>query len=207
MRATLMLLIILLPLPVLAGQAPTDAVLAELKAKAGTIQSIESRFTQEKHLEMFDEILISTGCFAFRRPASLRWEYDTPFRTGFLLHGSSGIEWDEASGEQRDFTLETSPAMAMVARQIIAWTTFDIPWLRKRYAITLASNAPLTLVLRPLSTKAKEFISHIQVVFTPDKATIDTLDLVEPGGDYTHISFDAPQINAPLPDTAFTTVR
>lgn len=114
-----------LVLPFMAGTNVSHAAdfLMDLKAKAEKVTSIQSRFTQEKHLSMFDEVLISEGSFAFQRPSSLRWEYTTPFKAGFLLTGNTGIEWDEAAQTKREFSLKSSPIMAMVAQQIMAWTT------------------------------------------------------------------------------------
>lgn len=184
-----------------------DAILSELQARAGTIQSISSSFTQEKHLSMFDEVMLSHGTFAFQRPSSLRWEYTSPFKTGFLLKEGAGTEWDEASGTERPFTTKSSPAMSMVASQIMAWTTFDIPWLRTRYDIKQLQADPTVLELYPKSAVAKEFLTHLVVTFSEDQSTVSVLELHETDGDFTRIRFTDTSINTPLPDTTFTSIR
>lgn len=186
---------------------PETAFLSQLKDRAKTIHSIRSDFTQEKHLAMFDEVLVSTGRFAFARPSSLRWEYTKPFGAGFLLHNGNGIEWDQATGTEREFSLKSSPAMSMIARQIMAWTTFDITWLQAQYEIRQQTESPLSLELIPSSETARAFIKHLLVTFSKDNVTIDTLELHESDGDFTRILFTSTEINTPLPKTTFTIPR
>ncbi|MBI9080490.1 MAG: outer membrane lipoprotein carrier protein LolA [Pseudodesulfovibrio sp.] len=210
MRYVIAILCIALPLMAWANQSsmePNKQLLVELQLKAKQIQSISSHFSQEKHLEMFDEVLVSKGRFAFQKPASLRWEYLEPFRAGFLLNDGTGKEWDEASDNERNFTLESSPAMSMVASQIMAWTTFDIEWLESRYTIQLTDTTPVTLELCPRGDAAKEFLKYLTVTFSADNRTISLLELHETDGDFTRISFDNPRINDILAEKTFTAVR
>ncbi len=210
MRYIIAILCIALPLMAWAKQStmePSKQLLVDLQLKAKQIQSISSPFTQEKHLEMFDEVLVSKGHFVFQKPANLRWEYVEPFRAGFLLSDGTGKEWDEVSNKERDFTLESSPAMSMVVSQIMAWTTFDLEWLESRYTIQQIGTTPVILKLRPRNDAAKEFLAYLTVTFAADSLTIDLLELHETDGDFTRISFDNPSINDLIADETFTTVR
>jgi len=184
-----------------------DTLLSDLQRRAGGISTISCSFTQEKHLSLFDEVLLSEGKFIFERPSRLRWEYKSPFKSGFMLKDDSGIEWDEASGSQRPFTLQSSPAMSMVASQIMAWTTFDIPWLKSRYEIKQLSATPITLELRPLSDTAKKFLTRLVVSFSKDHNTVSVIELHEIDGDFTRIIFKNTQINTVIPESTFTSVR
>lgn len=206
MRIALLLFCLVIPLTTWASQ-PVNELLVELKSKAEGIQSVASDFTQEKHLAMFDEVLVSEGRFAFEKPGSLRWEYTTPFRAGFLLKDGKGKEWDEATKTERDFTLNSSPAMSMVAKQIMAWTTFDIDWLNSRYEIRQITTSPVALELKPRSEMAKDFLTHLVVSFTPDNRAIRSLELHETDGDFTRISFTTPSLNSDLAHGTFTTVQ
>jgi len=206
MRIAILLLSLLMPLTCWASQA-NDKLLFDLKTKASEIRNIASDFTQEKHLAIFDEVLVSQGHFAFEKPGSLRWEYTSPFRAGFLLKDGKGKEWDEATATTRDFSLNTSPAMSMVAKQIMAWTTFDIEWLKSRYKIRQLTASPIALELKPRSEIAKEFLAHLVVSFTSDNRAISSLELHEIDGDFTKISFTTPALNSELAQETFTTVQ
>ena len=206
MRLFALLLCFLIPCTSQASQVE-DTLLADLQSKARTIRSVASDFTQEKHLAMFDEVLVSKGHFAFEKPGSLRWEYTAPFRAGFLLRDGKGKEWDDATATTREFTLKSSPAMSMVASQIMAWTTFDIEWLKSRYEIRQLSASPVALELKPRSEMAQEFLAHLIVSFTQDNRAINSLELHETDGDFTKISFTAPALNTVLKQETFTAVQ
>ncbi|WP_207261045.1 outer membrane lipoprotein carrier protein LolA [Desulfovibrio sp. Huiquan2017] len=197
-------------LPVMAYGAdavPNQSLLNGMQARAASVVSIRSNFTEEKHLKMFDSVLVSKGVFAFRRPDSLRWEYTSPFRSGFLLSGGNGVEWDDTSDAVREVSVHSSPLVAMIAQQIMAWTTFDISWLEERYLIRQVSAHPLVLELHPRSELAKEFLANLVITFAEDGVVLHSLELHETDGDFTRISFDQSQLNTSLPDTTFTSVQ
>lgn len=185
--------------------SPSKSLLSEIEQKATQISTIQCRFTQEKHLQMFEEVLISHGKFYFEKPDNVRWEYTSPFQTGFLLKKNAGIEWDEASGQTRTFTTQSAPYMAVVADQITAWASFDIDWLTSRYDISQLSKSPVTLELRPKSATAQEFLRHLKVIFTDDKTGVEVLELHEPGKDFTRIQFENQIINGTLSPDVFAT--
>ncbi len=196
------LLLVIAPLTTSAAppaHTPDPALLEELQRQSETVQSVSSRFTQEKHLAMFDKVLVSSGRFFFQRPATLRWEYTEPFSTGFELQGDKGVEWDDATKEKRPFTLESSPAMAMIAKQILAWTRFDRQWLESRYEIRQLEDKPVTLELRPRGKTAREFLAHITVTFAENLRTLESLVLHETDGDFTRITFHTTEANPPAP--------
>lgn len=208
-RVFAVLFCILLPLTAWAGSEgslPDQTLLDALKSKAESVDRLACDFTQEKHLALFDDTLVSTGRFAFEKPDKLRWEYLAPFKSGFFLNGEAGREWDEATGASRDFTLDSSPAMAMLARQIMAWTTFDIRWLEEQYEMRVLQKGPVVFQLTPRDEAARQFISHMTVTFTPDGDALERMEIHEADGDFTRVLFAAPQVNAPLPEATFTQV-
>ena len=54
--------------PELLPPAERDAFLAELEDHLGRVASVSVRFRQERHLEIFDEPVVSEGHLAFVRP-------------------------------------------------------------------------------------------------------------------------------------------
>lgn len=199
-------------LPVLAwaqspGTPPSEALLAALKQKAAHVNHLTCTFTQEKHLALFDDVVVSSGTFAFQKPDKLRWEYLIPFKNGFFLNGQHGMEWDEASGKERTFTLDASPAMGMLARQIMAWTTLSVPWLTSQYEMLVINDGPVVFRLTPRSKETREFLSHMIIKFVPDGSALELLELHEADGDFTRILFGAPEVNGTLPDATFTAVQ
>lgn len=185
-------------------QPELDALLARLASQAQDVQTIQSPFVQRKRLAAFNTILVSKGRFAFHRPGNLRWEYMEPSRSGFVLQGGQGWQWDAQTGQRRAFTLSSSPDMEAVASQVVAWTVFDLKWLRSRYAIAVAQAEPLTLKLTPTGQGIRRFLDHMLVQFQPGGRAIQSIELRETDGDWTRILFTEPRINGPLPPDTFT---
>jgi len=181
----------------------TDAVLARLAAQAQKVQTIQSPFVQRKRLAAFNAVLVTKGRFAFRRPGDLLWEYLEPSRSGFVLRGEQGWQWDASTGQHKSFTVASSPEMEAVAGQIVAWATFDLKWLRSRYQITLVSSVPLVLKLVPTGQGIRKFLDYLLVQFQPSGDAVRTIELREIDGDWTRISFTAPRLNDPLDESIF----
>jgi outer membrane lipoprotein-sorting protein len=177
--------------------------LARLKDKAGQVQSIYSGFVQERRLSIFSQTLRSRGVFAFGRPASLRWEYLEPVRSGFALSGEAGKRWNELSGESREFQAGRDPIMQLVAAQILLWTTLDLETLGKTFRIEVESGSPAVLRFTPL-TPDRGPVTGMRITFTPDDSAIAVIEIMEKDGDSTTIRFTDTRLNTVLDDTLFT---
>jgi len=177
-------------------------LLKELESKVSNIQSLSCEFKQEKHLAMFNEVLVSTGRFYFQKPDRLRWEYIKPVRMGFVLNGRKGKRWSEIDGSETGFDPQKEPGMMMIRKQLLAWATFNLKWLQKTYYIQVKSKEPVILSLRPKNSKA-QIIDHLYIRFTKNKNAIDTLELHEKDGDFTRIKFSNQKINVVLSKNIF----
>jgi len=180
-----------------------DGTLARLTAKAGQVHSIQSSFTQEKRLDIFNRTLVSKGVFAFERPQSLRWEYLEPVRSGFALHDGEGRRWNELSGESRDFTVRQDPVMQIVSGQILLWTTLDLSTLSRTFRIEVESDSPAILRFTPLAQGAGP-IAGMRITFTPDDAAISSIEIHEAEGDSTVIRFHDTRLNGEIAPRVFT---
>jgi len=208
MKRLVLLLILLLAwvAPVLAEEDPgvaLDRVLAELERSAAGIETLSSDFVQEKHLEMFQETLVSRGHFYFAKPDKLRWEMTEPVASGFLLNGDSGKRWNERAGDPVPFDIAREPGMQLIAQQLLAWARVDILWLVKQYHMTLLSEQPVTLKLVPLQPGAEQFVEYILITFDAERRHVAMVEVHEPGGDFTRISFSGTELNQPLDPALF----
>lgn len=198
----------ILTLSLTVSSASADAVkqdefLKNLESSSQSINSISSQFTQKSYLSLFQDSIESTGRFTFARPDNLRWEYTTPFVSGFLLKNQQGLKWDEAAADPVPFNTESAPEMAIISEQILAWTTMNIEWLKSRYTIKMISYSPPVMELTPRSSVARDFMNMIKIFFSADSKHLQSIELHEPGGDYTQIIFSEVEINTSLPEGIF----
>ena len=198
----LVLALLLSPLAATAAAPPAvTAALTRLEGEAATVRTLASDFVQEKHLSMFDEVLISKGRFAFAKPDRLRWELLEPVATGFVLKGGQGRRWNDRSGKSEPFVLEREPMMKVVAEQLLAWTKADFVKLRRDYVIALEKEQPTTLRLTPLV--AGGFIDHLLIAFAADGSHVTLVEIHDGDGDFTRIKFVNARVNPELPESLF----
>ncbi len=202
----LLLFLLIWIAPVSAEEDPglaLDRILAELEISAAGIKTLASDFVQEKHLEMFQETLVSTGRFSFAQPDKLRWEMLEPVASGFLLNGSSGKRWHQRAGAAVPFDIDREPGMKLITEQLLAWARVDIVWLVQQYRMTLVSEEPVILKLVPLRPGAEQFLDYLQISFDAKRRYVETVEVHEPGGDFTCIQFAETELNQPLDPALF----
>ncbi|MDR2726570.1 MAG: outer membrane lipoprotein carrier protein LolA [Deltaproteobacteria bacterium] len=184
--------------PLLADASILDA----LRAKAASVQSIRSDFVQKTHIPMFTNPMQSRGRFMFMRPDALLWEYTEPMAEGFILSGGKGFQWDEGRQSHKPFNPENDPIAAIIARQLVAWITFDTNMIGKEYAIEPTNREPLRLKMTPLRQDIASVIESITITFTPE-GPASLVELRERRGGATTIAFTRTMVNVPLDAAAF----
>ncbi|MGE4441646.1 MAG: outer membrane lipoprotein carrier protein LolA [Desulfomicrobium sp.] len=191
---------------VLSGHASADprdidAVLQELRVQATAVESISSEFSQESHLSVFEETIVSNGRFLFHKPDKLRWEYLHPITEGFALNGDQGVRWTETT--KTAFSLRSDPLMNIVARQLLAWAIFDLEWLSAEFDIALAGKSPVVLKLVPKDPDTSLVLKHLLIEFSVSSNTVQRVEIHDQSGDLTRILFKNPHVNIPLGNEMF----
>jgi len=190
-------------LPLTAESRELSAVLAAISAKAAAVNTVSSGFVQEKRLSMFDTTVVSDGRFLFAKPDRLLWEYRSPMIEGFALSGDRGVRWTDAPGSRQEFSLRSDPVMNIVARQLLAWATFDLAWLEEQYSIVLENPQPVILRLTPKRQGEAEVLQYLLIEFSASEDTVRRVELHEGSGDFTRIVFTNATVNSPLDDSLF----
>lgn len=174
-----------------------------IAAGALTVQTLSSDFSQEKHLSMLKEPLISIGKFAYEKPDRLYWEIIKPSPAGFVVQGGQARRWGSDPRVTETLEIDQDPMVRAIVGQVFAWARADFPWLEKRYRITVMEEAPFLLKLIPLSSQEKKFLNHITIAFSEDWTHVRSVEIHEKGGDFTRIRFLKPLLNPSLPKDLF----
>lgn len=178
-------------------------ILASIVKGASEVKTLSSDFVQERRTSMLKEPLVATGRFFFESPERLRWEFLKPFSSGFSIDGERTRRWREKPEEWQPFDIGKEPALKATVGQIFAWARGDVSWIEKRYRMTVGSEEPLTIILVPRFPEERKYILHIALSFSPDLASIRSVEIRERHGDSTLIRFISPVINTPLPESLF----
>jgi len=208
----LSLLIVTLLLPATLSFAKADfgedeglgTFLQAIQDSSDQVQSFSSDFTQEKILTLFTNPILFQGKLSIVRPDRLRWEFTTPVASTLILKGDDGVRcYDKAAPDK--FHLSSDPVMKMVARQLWLWLGGDYKRLAQLYK--LEKHGGSTLEIIPEDKETADYITSVTIVFDEKSLQPLKVEIMEPGGDLTRISFHSSAINEPIPDKLFTSCR
>lgn len=174
--------------------------LESLKEKVTFVASIQADFTQEKHLEMLEQPLISKGALYFQAPRSLRWEYTQPVRSVLLMHNDDirrYVRTDSGMKAQKSRSLE---AMRVFLGEICMWMQGEFegnPDLEARM------KPDRKVVLTPKEPAMAEVIERIELRLTDTPGVIDAVAIHESSTSYTIIRFHDTKINKGIESAVF----
>ena len=207
MRNTLFILFIFTSgLLVQAQNKPLDAATIN-KVKSGVADcaarttTIFSDFTQEKEMSILNDKIITSGKFYFKKEKQLRWEYIHPFSYVITINGDEITIRND--GKISSFNSQSNKIFGEVNKIIIGsvrGTLLDDDTFSAFYS---QSNGNFIVKLTPLSPRLKESLQEIIIHFNKKDFTVDRLEMIEQGGDFTKIYFTDKRINEPISDEKF----
>lgn len=196
MKKILTVLFCLASAPLWAQAAQKSAHEQEIIARFGAVETLQSNFTQEKHLTLLSEPVASKGKFLFaKKSAQLRWEYTEPFQNGFLMDGGQTYRLEKGIKKTVKGVMARN-----TAAQMLVWLTFDLKTLGETYDIAYFDGG---VTLTPKNDKNR-LLDKITVWFSKENPqALSEIRMDEPGGDYTLLKFYNTKVNGPLPKDAF----
>jgi outer membrane lipoprotein-sorting protein len=178
--------------------------LAEYRAAAERITSVQGDFIQEKQMPILAHPLVAHGYFAYQRPASLRWEYRQPMRSVLLLHNGEAHRFVLSdAGWQEDSQAEMQ-SMDFILQQIAKWLNgrFEDNPL---FNVTLKSGNKI--VMTPKDKAMDQFIQRIELVMADRPGIIKEVIIFENTDSFTRFIFVDPKINEPVAPAEFQKVQ
>jgi outer membrane lipoprotein-sorting protein len=192
----LILLTTFLPRPVSADRNKEDHELdlfmQKVERQAAAVESFSSNFIQTRYLSIFPRPVKFSGRLVLSRPDRLRWEFSSPLSSVLVLNGRRGIKCD-GRAPIREFNLDSDPVMRMVSGQLWAWASGSYHLLREDFDFELLPGP--SLVFSPREAGLGDFIQSVRVLFAKDTLHPVEVEINEPGGDRTLISFSDYQQN------------
>ncbi len=180
----------------------TGTFCREIKSRSLAINTIESSFVQETHLDILSQPIRATGHFCFKRPGLVRWEYLKPFSYLIVINGNDACIKDENKTQHYD--VNSNKLFARINGAIMSALSGDIIKTNGDFSFALLeSGKEYLIVMKPLRKKMMEFLKEIKVYLEKGDFSMSTLQISEPSGDYTRISFREKKINPPIDDQKF----
>jgi outer membrane lipoprotein-sorting protein len=185
--------------------AARQKFLVQLQQNLGKSRTIQSKFTQEKHLSLFNDALVSSGLFAFAAPDRLRWEVTQPFHSLLIMNGREVAKYDFPDGKNpRKLQFPAANALSEVLQQIADIHQGKFEAEAKSYNIEVYRGETERMTLVPQDPQMKKIISQIDIGFSKGLDRVASVVIREKGGDFTKIIFEDDPRNPTLPDSLFS---
>lgn len=163
--------------------------------------SIKSNFTQEKHLEILEEPLISKGSFLYKKENKIRWEYFEPIKYIITIYNGEFTIKDETKISKYD--IESNKMFKEINNMIITSIKGEII-NNKEFTTSFFENSNYYLArLIPNKKEMLDFIKTIKIYFSKKDFSVSKIIMKETEKDYTKILFNNKKINLQINDNLF----
>jgi outer membrane lipoprotein-sorting protein len=162
------------------------------------LNTIESNFVQEKKLSVLSKMIVSKGSFYFKKENLIRWEYTQPFH--YLIIINKDKIYIQEDKEHKQYDMRSNQMFREMNTFISGCIQGDILKKEKEYRMAYfedSDNYIVTLV--PFSEKMRQMLNEVQIWFDRSDLTVNRIQMVEPGGDYTKIDFTDKKLNTDIP--------
>jgi outer membrane lipoprotein carrier protein len=180
------------------------ALLDQVATNAGRVESVFARFSQERHLSLFEEPLRSEGYLCFQKPGRLRWEITQPYQSILVSDGKGVAQFERAEGQWKKLDLGLADAMQSVVGQIGAIMEGRYAGQQRDYSVSATNTADGPVVtLMPKQPAMLKMMKAIEIYLAPDFRVTRRVVLREQDGDFTDIRFSEQMAAPPLPAGTF----
>ena len=204
----LFLFIIILTNSLFAQESDTFFLMesfSELKAEIQNVSqntaSIKSKFVQEKHLTMLEEVLVSNGHFLFRKENDVRWEYLSPIDYTIIIYdGKFSIKNGDKVSE---FDIGSNALFQEINKMIVTAIRGDFIDNPEFEASFFENRTQYRINLKALNKQVSGMLTQIEIYLNKSNFAVEQVKFSEPGDDYTLIIFIDREVNTEISDKQF----
>lgn len=170
-------------------------------AESAKVTSITSNFTQEKVLTALTEKITSSGKFWFKRSNKVRLEYQKPFVYLMIMNEGKILVRDDQ--KETTVNLNSNKLFQQVNRIMIDCVQGTI-LSSKDFTVRVFEQEKIYLLeMTPASKTLKDFFSTIVLLVDRSDYSVKSIQMNEPTGDTTLITFTEKKLNTQVPDAVF----
>ena len=160
-----------------------------------------SAFTQEKILTALTEKIISRGNFKFKRINKVRIEYTSPYRYLMIMNGDKMLVKDDQ--KENRINVRSNKLFQQINRIMIDCFQGTILSSEDFTVKVYENRSNYLLEMTPVSKTLKEFFTTIVLLVEKEDYSVKSIDMNEPSGDKTIMTFTEKKINTSLSDAVF----
>ncbi|MDT0677338.1 LolA family protein [Autumnicola musiva] len=183
------------------NEAEKEKFQRQVAAQAKDLQTLQADFVQTKHMEMITKDAQSKGQIFFRSPNIIKWQYSEPFQYTILyrdgkLYINDGGEKSitEASGNKLFGKIINMISETMNGKLLEKTENFEVIYFWEKTQICTS--------LHPKDEDIAQMFSEILIRFN-NEHLVQSVKLIDEGGDSTEIRLKNVQLNQPLDGSVF----
>lgn len=174
----------------------------QLHSIAAQTTTLQSDFTQIKHLDVLSEDIESQGKLYYKADNNLRWEYTSPLT--YLIILSNGKVSIKDEGKVSNYDLSGNKDFQKINEMMIGSIQGDLLVNEEDYQYEFQENSTTYLVkMYPKQKKVQEFMKSISIYFSKKDYSVQQVKMLEQSGDYTLMKFQNKKTNANISDKVF----
>jgi outer membrane lipoprotein-sorting protein len=181
--------------------ADLDAFKKKFAVESAKVMSITSDFTQEKTLMALTEKITSSGKFWFKRNNRVRIEYIKPFAYLMIMSGDKMMVRD--NDKENKINVKSNKLFQQVNRIMIDCVQGTILDSKDFTSKVFEDDKVYLLEMTPTSKSLREFFQTILLTVDKRDYSVKSIEMNEPAGDKTIISFKNKRLNEQVADAVF----
>ena len=175
-----------------------DLLKNKIRESSVQTQSISSDFTQEKHLTMMEEVLVSQGRFLFKKENKVRWEYFDPIIYAIIINQNKFTINND--GKTSEFDTKSNKLFKEINNMIVMAIRGNFVDNPDFAASFFQNNDTYLAVLKPQNKLLENIIIKIEIRFSKSELAVTEVIFIEPGDDFTKIIFANRKANIEIKD-------
>jgi outer membrane lipoprotein-sorting protein len=149
---------------------------------------------------MSDKPLVSRGKFIFEYPNRLRWEYQTPSESGFLIDGEKVLFWKVNKEKLKTRDVSSNKRAKEFADIMLMFISINIAEIEKTYIVERLNGE---LLLTSKKDASKSLVKSVRIRTDEKMSAVKEVIILSQKNEETLIMFSNLKINQKLPENAF----
>lgn len=163
--------------------------------------TIKSDFVQEKNLALLSEKIVSKGKFWFKKENLVRMEYTQPFQYLMVINGTNVYIKD--SQKENKISTKSNKLFQQINKVIVDCVKGGALESKDFTTKLFEGNNAFLAELTPVNKQMKSMFKDINIYIDKKEYAVSKIEMHEPSGDNTVITFSNRELNTNLADALF----
>lgn len=184
------------------AQANEQNAIDEISQASETIHTLQCNFVQTKKLKMLKEAMVSKGKMWCTQPNRIRWEYQTPYASSFVLNDGKVL----LKGNKRShtFNVNRNKMLREITRLMVPDGLGKCLQEKKDFQVSVTTRNNLhILTLLPQEKELRQLFTQIVLYYDRGQSVVTKVEMLEKNGDCTAIELSSINLNAKIEESVY----